>query len=429
MRSHQDLFNIAKKHLPGGVNSPVRALANLSLAPLFFERGQGPMLYDYQNNAYVDYVGGFGPCILGHAHPGVMTALQKQSAKLLCAGACHDLEARLAAIISEHIPSMAMMRMLSSGTEASMTAIRLARAATGRAKIIKFRGCYHGHVDALLLESGSGALSHGQPSSAGIPASVTEDTLLAEFNDLHSLQQCFKQYPNEIAAVIVEPVAGNMGCILPQPQFLPGIRKLCDQQQSLLIFDEIMTGFRLPSWSAQNYYHVRPDLTLLGKIIGGGLPMAAIGGSKELLSELAPLGPVYQAGTLSGNPLALATGLATLQTLTTMDSQALWKHCSTLCQHIDHIAAENQWPLITQHIGAMFGINYGLKQAASNYTEAQQQDQNVFKQCYLSLLKQGILLAPSPYESGFVSSQHNQETLNLTINALQKTRLTHPALC
>ena len=411
------LFERARAVLPGGVNSPVRAFTQVGGAPLFFERGVGPYLFDTNGKCYVDYVGSWGALINGHAHPEITDAIQTQLRRGLSFGAPTDQETELAEKIIQHMPSIAQLRFVNSGTEATMTAIRLARAYTQRDKIIKFSGCYHGHSDALLVDAGSGALTCGVPSSAGIPKEFIQHTLVCPYNDLDGVKQQFKRYPNSIAAIIVEPIAGNMGFVLPLPEFLSGLRTLCDDYGALLIFDEVMTGFRVGLNGAQGLFNVVPDLTTLGKIIGGGLPVGALGGKKNIMQQLAPLGPVYQAGTLSGNPITVAAGLANLRLVEVAGFyESLSRKTCQLTEGLEKAALQCDVPFSVAAMGAMFGFFFDNKKVV-NFRQAKRSHSRYYRHFFHAMLQRGIYLAPSPFESGFVSSAHTDGSIEATVLA------------
>lgn len=420
MTLSEDLFEQAREIIPGGVSSPVRAFKAVGGSPLFFKEGIGPYLVDVDDKRYIDYVGSWGPLILGHRHPAVVAAIKETLDTGVSFGAPIEAELKLAHKIIKHMPSIEMVRMVNSGTEATMTAIRLARGFTKRDKIIKFVGCYHGHSDSLLVKAGSGALTHGVPSSPGVPDSVVKHTLTADFNDLEQVEALFKQHKEDIAAVIVEPIAGNMGFILPQPGFLSGLRSLCDRYQSLLIFDEVMTGFRVALGGAQKVYDIKPDLTTLGKIIGGGLPVGALGGRAEVMSCLSPLGPVYQAGTLSGNPLAMAAGYATLSEI---EKEGFYEQLSNktdlLINGLMHIANYYKVPFKASSLGGMFGFCFTEKEQLVNYKDVAASDESLFKRFFHDMLQKGIYLAPSLFEAGFVSSEHQSDEINQTLVAVE----------
>jgi glutamate-1-semialdehyde 2,1-aminomutase len=422
MTYSQSLFQRAQKLIPGGVNSPVRAFGGVGGTPIFFSRGEGPYLFAVDGNRYIDYVGSFGPLILGHAHPAVIEAVQKAVSCGLSFGAPTEAEIRLAEKISELMPNIEMVRLVNSGTEATLTAIRLARGYTQRDKIIKFNGCYHGHSDSLLVKAGSGALTFGIPDSAGVPPDVVRHTLTAEYNNLEQVTALFAKEGETIAGVIVEPIAGNMNCVLPQPGFLAGLRTLCDQYNSLLIFDEVMTGFRVGPGGAQTLFKIKPDLTTLGKVIGGGLPVGAVGGRKAIMEHLAPLGPVYQAGTLSGNPVTAAAGLATLIEISKPNFyRDLSKKTSQLIDGLNNSAQQHNIPFLAQSIGSMFGIFFTDEPSILSYEQVKKTHIERFKKCFHMLLAEGIYLAPSAYEAGFVSAAHSEADIIETITKFDRT--------
>lgn len=415
------LFAQAQKHIPGGVNSPVRAFNGVGGSPLFFKSGQGAYLIDEDDNHYIDYVGSWGPMILGHAHPDILNAVKEAADNGLSFGAPTSIEIELADRVCELVPSMDMVRMVSSGTEATMSAIRLARGYTGRDKIVKFEGCYHGHADSLLVKAGSGALTLGVPTSPGVPASLAEHTLTLSYNNLDQIKEVFSQCGEEVAAIIVEPVAGNMNCIPPTPGFLEGLRALCDQFGTVLIFDEVMTGFRVALGGAQGLYQIKPDLTTLGKIIGAGMPVGAFGGKQEIMEHIAPLGPVYQAGTLSGNPIAMSAGLAMLNALSEpVFYDKLGDKVKTLCRGVQATAEHHGIPFSTNSVGGMFGWFFTESAPVSNYAQATACDIARFQKFYHLMLEEGIYLAPSAFEAGFVSSAHGEKELNQTIETADK---------
>lgn len=421
MTRSAELFRQAQQLIPGGVNSPVRAFRGVGGDPIFFKQGQGAYLFDVDDKKYIDYVGSWGPLILGHCHPAVIQAVSQVLHCGMSFGAPTELEVQLAEKICSLIPSIEKVRMVNSGTEATMTAIRLARGVTGRNKFIKFNGCYHGHSDSLLVKAGSGLLTLAIPSTPGIPSSVTEHTLIANYNDLRQTESLFAQYSQDIAAVIVEPVAGNMGCILPDPAFLRGLRELCDHYNALLIFDEVMTGFRAGLSGAQGIFAVKPDITTLGKVIGGGMPVGALGGRAEIMDYLAPEGPVYQAGTLSGNPLAMAAGLATL---TEIEKPGFFEKLSTVTQNLIQVlavAAETACiPLFTTSLGGMFGFCFSEKKQITDYADVAASDEAMFQRFYQGMLSRGIYFAPSMYEAGFVSSAHGKQEIEKTYEAAEQ---------
>jgi len=419
-RSH-DLFLQAQRHIPGGVNSPVRAFRGVGGDPVFFERAEGAWVVDADGRRYVDYVGSWGPMILGHAHPEVIRTVQETAAHGLSFGAPTELETRMADRVCELVPSMDMVRMVNSGTEATMSAIRLARGFTGREKIIKFEGCYHGHADALLVKAGSGALTLGVPSSPGVPASVAEHTLTLPYNDIEAVRETFARLGAEIAAVIVEPVAGNMNCIPPLPGFLEGLREVCSGHGSVLIFDEVMTGFRVALGGAQGHYGITPDLTTLGKVIGGGMPVGAFGGRREIMEHLAPLGPVYQAGTLSGNPVAMAAGLKTLELIGVPGFHAtLAGRTQALTEGLAERARVAGVPFTTNRAGGMFGLFFTEAAAVNSYAGVMACDAERFKRFFHGMLDEGVYLAPSAFEAGFVSAAHGEAEIEATLAAAER---------
>ncbi len=418
MNRSQELFAAATRHIPGGVNSPVRAFLAVGGDPLFIERAQGPYLFDADGKRYIDYVGSWGPMIAGHANAHVVEAVRATALKGLSFGAPTAAEIDMADRLCELVPSMDMVRMTSSGTEATMSAIRLARGHCGRDRIVKFEGCYHGHADALLVKAGSGALTLGVPSSPGVPASFVEHTVTLSYNDSEQVREFFASEGDSVACIIVEPVAGNMNCIPPLPGFLETLREVCDQSGSVLIFDEVMTGFRVALGGAQAHYGVKPDMTTLGKVIGGGMPVGAFGGRREIMSDLAPLGPVYQAGTLSGNPVAMAAGLATLEIVTTA---GFYEHLDTIAKSlvagILAAAREHGVAMCANQVGGMFGLFFTDVETVSNFEQATRCDNERFKQFFHAMLDAGIYLAPSAFEAGFVSSAHDQKHIEATVTA------------
>ena len=419
MERSSTLFNEAKNYIPGGVNSPVRAFQGVGGEPIYFERGEGAYLYDVDGNAYIDYVGSWGPMILGHSNPFIVDAVRAELDKGLGFGAPTEIETSLAKKICQLMPSIELVRMVSSGTEATMSAIRLARGYTKRDKIVKFEGCYHGHSDSLLVKAGSGALTLGVPTSPGVPSDLAKHTLTLEYNNLDSVKALFSKMGEEVGCIIVEPVAGNMNCIPPKEGFLQGLRKLCDDYGSVLIFDEVMTGFRVALGGAQAYYQVKPDLTTLGKVIGGGLPVAAFGGQREIMNQIAPLGPIYQAGTLSGNPLSMASGLAMLSILEADDSfyQNLSDSTEYLVNGIVSAASTSNVSMTSNSVGGMFGLFFSSEEKVTNFSQVSNCDIELFKKFYKSMIKQGVYLAPSAYECGFLSAAHGKNELDETINA------------
>ncbi len=421
----REAFARAKRVIPGGVNSPVRAFKSVGREPVFIERGEGARLWDIDGNSYIDYVGSWGPLILGHAHPEVVEAIKKTAERGSSFGAPTELETELAEEVLQAYPSMDMIRMVNSGTEATMSALRLARGVTGRTKIVKFEGCYHGHSDSLLIKAGSGALTFGVPNSPGVPASTAATTISASFNDLAGLQQIFSQDGADIAAVILEPVAGNMGVVLPEPGFLEGLRQLTGQYGTLLIFDEVMTGFRVSYGGAQARFGIDPDLTCLGKVIGGGLPVGAYGGKRKFMEQISPSGPVYQAGTLSGNPLAMAAGLATLKCLQRPGTyEALERKTLRLAQGLQGIAKELGRPAWVNAIGAMFSV-FLTNEPVRDFAGACTSDTELFAKYFRGMLERGIYLAPSQFEAAFMSTAISDADIGYT---LEQARMVLKAL-
>lgn len=418
MNQSETLFQRAGQHIPGGVNSPVRAFKAVGGTPVFIDKADGAYLYDVDGNRYIDYVLSWGPMIMGHNHPIVRQAVIDRAEFGLSYGAPTELEILLAERICEALPNMEMVRMVNSGTEATMSALRIARGCTGRDAIVKFEGCYHGHSDSLLVKAGSGALTFGVPSSPGVPASLAEHTITLTYNDPESLRQCFAQRGHEIACVIVEPVCGNMSCILPTPEFRAALREVCDQSGALLILDEVMTGFRFGTGGAQTYYGIDADLTALGKIIGGGMPVGAFGGKKRYMEYVSPLGPVYQAGTLSGNPIAMASGLATLSIISEPGFyEPLFARTTALCKGIQEQADKAGVPFTTNHAGTMFGLFFTDAPKVENYQQVMACDTQRFAKFFHSMLRQGVYLAPASYEAGFMSSAHSDADIEHTIAA------------
>ena len=410
------LFEKAKRVIPGGVNSPVRAFRSVGGDPVFFARGNGPFLYDTDGKKYIDYVGSWGPMILGHAHPEVLSRVKAIIDNGLSFGAPTEIEITLAEKVCELMPNVEKVRMVNSGTEAAMSAIRLARGFTGRDKIVKFEGCYHGHADGLLVKAGSGALTLGVPTSPGVPADYARHTVTLTYNDIAQAQDVFNDIGSEIAAVIVEPVAGNMNCVAPVPGFLDGLRQLTEQYQSLLIFDEVMTGFRVALGGAQTLYNIKPDLTVLGKVIGGGMPVGAFGGRADIMDHIAPEGPVYQAGTLSGNPVAMCAGLATLDLISHPGFyEQLEGKANALLQGLMDAASKNNIPFTTNQVGGMFGLFFSDEEKISYFSQVMACDQERFKTFFHGMLQQGIYLAPSAFEAGFISAAHDTEEIEQTI--------------
>jgi glutamate-1-semialdehyde 2,1-aminomutase len=414
------LYRQAQACIVGGVNSPVRAFKGVGGTPVFAQRGEGAYFFSADGQRYIDYVGSWGPLILGHAHPTVISAVQQACSNGLSFGMPCEIETQLAKKICQLMPNVELVRMVNSGTEATMTAIRLARGFTGRSKIIKFNGCYHGHSDSLLAKAGSGLLTLGIPSCPGIPPAVAEQTLTLEFNDLEGVKQTFSQCGEAIAAIIVEPIAGNMNFIPASNTFLAGLRALCDQYSSLLIFDEVMTGFRVALGGAQALYNIKPDLTTLGKVIGGGMPVGALGGSQVVMEHLAPLGAVYQAGTLAGNPIAMQAGLSTLELIANPKFyQQLGERTEQLVNQLAACAQATQLPFSARSVGGMFGFTFTSK-AVNNFADIQACDSQLFAKFFHAMLAEGIYFAPSAYEAGFVSSAHSSEDIAATVAAAEK---------
>jgi len=414
----ESLFELAQKRIPGGVNSPVRAFKGVGGTPVFFKRGEGAYLFDEDGNRYVDYVNSWGPLILGHGAPTVIEAIQKQLLDGLSFGAPTEIEIEMADKVCEIYPSMDMVRMVSSGTEATMSAIRLARGYTGRDKMVKFEGCYHGHADSLLVKAGSGLLTLGTPSSPGVPSVLADLTITLTHNDLDGVKACFEKIGNEVACVIVEPIAGNMNCIPPEHGFLEGLREQCTKYGIVLIFDEVMCGFRAAKGGAQEVYKVTPDMTTLGKVIGGGMPVGAFGGKREIMEHLAPLGPVYQAGTLSGNPIAMAAGKAMLDAISEPGFyDDLTEKTKMLCSGLEALAESHNIPFTTNQVGSMFGFFFSEEKNISRFEQVQKCDQERFKAFYRGMLEEGIYLAPSSYEAGFVCSALSIADIEFTLQA------------
>lgn len=412
------LFNAAQRCIPGGVNSPVRAFNGVGGSPVFIARAEGAYLFDEDGNRYVDYVGSWGPMIVGHLHPSVRAAIVDQLDRGMSFGTPTAIETRLAEKVCALIPSLEKVRMVSSGTEAAMSAIRLARGYTGRSTIVKFEGCYHGHADSLLVKAGSGALTMGVPTSPGVPAELAKLTLTANFNDLEDVERLFAEMGPEIAAVIVEPIAGNMNCVPPVPGFLEGLREITTRHGSLLIFDEVMTGFRVHRHSAQGLYGVTPDLTVLGKVIGGGLPVGAFGGPARIMDAIAPTGPIYQAGTLSGNPLAMASGLATLELLEVPGFHARLEESTVkLTEGLERAAREAGVAFTTNRVAGMFGLFFSSSAQVSTYAEVKACDVSRFQRFFHEMLQRGVYLAPSAFEAGFISAAHGEDEIAQTLAA------------
>ena len=414
---NEELFLRAQLRIPAGVNSPVRAFRSVGGTPLFLERASGAYLWDADSKRYIDYVGSWGPMVLGHTHPAVVEAVQAAAGRALSFGAPTESEIELAELICTLVPSIEMVRLVSSGTEATMTAIRLARGHTGRAKIVKFEGCYHGHADSLLVKAGSGALTFGNPSSAGVPEDIAKHTLVLDYNDSAQVKTLFAAHGAEIAGVIVEPVAGNMNLILPKAGFLETLREECTRHGAVLIFDEVMTGFRVSLGGAQERYGIRPDLTTLGKVIGGGMPVGAFGGRREIMEKIAPLGPVYQAGTLSGNPVAVAAGLATLKLVSQPGFAArVEKTTQALVAGLAEEANRAKVPFSAQSVGSMFGI-YFRDRAPTSFAEVMTSNRERFNGFFHAMLMRGVYLAPSAFETGFVSASHGPAEIESTLAA------------
>ncbi|MBR9791779.1 MAG: glutamate-1-semialdehyde 2,1-aminomutase [Gammaproteobacteria bacterium] len=421
MQRSEQLFERAQLSIPGGVNSPVRAFKAVGGTPRFIEKADGPYIYDVDGKRYIDYVQSWGPMVLGHNNDKIREAVIHAAASGLSFGAPTEAEIIMAEKVREIVPSMEMVRMVNSGTEATMSAIRLARGYTGKNKLVKFEGCYHGHADSLLVKAGSGALTLGVPSSPGVPADVAQHTLTVEYNNLDSVKQVFAEVGDDIACIIVEPVAGNMNCIPPVDGFLQGLRDICDEHGAVLIFDEVMTGFRVSRGGAQERYGVTPDLTCLGKVIGGGMPVGAFGGKKSILTHIAPTGPVYQAGTLSGNPIAMAAGLAAMEQIAEPGLyEPIFNSTKALVEGFQAIADEHGIPFTTNHAGSMFGLFFTDVDKVVNYQQAINCNQERFKQFYHGMLNEGVYLAPASYEAGFVSKMHTQDIVDATLEAARK---------
>ncbi|MHB0818913.1 glutamate-1-semialdehyde 2,1-aminomutase [Stutzerimonas stutzeri] len=421
MSRSEILFASAQTHIPGGVNSPVRAFRSVGGTPLFLKHAEGAYVTDEDGKRYVDYVGSWGPMILGHSHPEVLDAVRRQLQHGLSYGAPTAMETEMAELVCSMVPSMDMVRMVSSGTEATMSAIRLARGYTGRDSIIKFEGCYHGHSDSLLVKAGSGALTQGVPSSAGVPAAFAQYTLTLPFNDLPAVEEMLANVGKEVACIIVEPVAGNMNCVPPAPGFLEGLREQCDKHGVVLIFDEVMTGFRVALGGAQAHFGVTPDLTTFGKIIGGGMPVGCFGGKRAIMECIAPLGPVYQAGTLSGNPLAMAAGLTTLKLISRPGFHAeLTDYTSRMLQGLQDRADAAGIPFVTTQVGGMFGLYFSGADDIVTFDDVMQSDAERFKQFFHAMLDGGVYLAPSAFEAGFTSIAHGDKELQLTLDAAER---------
>ena len=420
MNRNAQLFEASQKLIPGGVNSPVRAFKGVGGTPVFFSRAEGSRVWDADGREYIDYVGSWGPAILGHAHPATVKAVQDAAARGLSFGAPTEAELQIAELITQLVPSIEKVRLVSSGTEATMSAIRLARGFTGRSKIVKFEGCYHGHADFLLVKAGSGALTFGNPTSAGVPAETAAQTLVLDYNDVAGLERTFAEVGRDIACIIVEPFAGNMNLVKPTAAFMDAMRALCDHYGALLIFDEVMTGFRVDLTSAQGLLRIKPDLTTLGKVIGGGMPVGAFGGRADIMDKLAPLGPVYQAGTLSGNPVAVAAGLATLQAISApgfYDRLAASTH--SLVLGLQAAAQTAGVTFCADSVGGMFGLYFSATPPTS-FAEVMQMDKEKFNRFFHAMLDQGVYLAPSAFEAGFVSAAHTEADIAATVEAARK---------
>ena len=422
MPTSKQAFDEAHKYIPGGVNSPVRAFKSVGGTPVFIKHAQGAYIHDINDKQYIDYVGSWGPMILGHAHPEVIAVVQSAAEQGLSFGTPTEIETEMAKIVCELIESIEMVRMVSSGTEATMSAIRLARGHTSRNKIIKFEGCYHGHADSLLVKAGSGALTLGVASSPGIPPELAAHTITLTYNNLEEVENAFNEIGDEIACVIVEPIAGNMNCVPPVKDFLQGLRKLCSEHKAILIFDEVMTGFRVARGGAQQLYKVTPDLTTLGKILGGGMPVGAFGGERKIMESIAPTGPVYQAGTLSGNPIAMAAGLTTLKLLSERGfHDRLHRKTKLLIDGITEAAKQNNIPFTTNYVCGMFGLFFTDEEKVTQFSQVMSCNQEHFNNFFNSMLEQGVYFAPSSYEAGFMSAAHTEEDIQKTIELSETT--------
>lgn len=420
MTTNSELFDRAQKHIPGGVNSPVRAFKSVGGTPRFIEKAEGACVWDSEGNKYIDYVGSWGPAIVGHAHPEVVEAVQQAASRGISFGMPTELEIKLAETLCERIPSLDQVRLVSSGTEATMSAIRLARGATGRNKIIKFEGCYHGHADSLLVKAGSGLLTLGNPNSAGVPESFVEHTLVLKYNDLSQLEQTFEKIGSEIACVIVEPIAGNMNLVRPKKEFLEGLRRLCTEHGTILIFDEVMTGFRVGPQGAQGLFGITPDMTTLAKVIGGGLPVGAFGGRADIMDNIAPLGDVYQAGTLSGNPVCVTAGLKTLEIIARPGFyEKLETQNKKFTSGMLELAKKHGVPFAAQSLGGMFGL-YFREGLPETFEDVSASDAEVFKRFFHAMLSAGVHMAPSSFEAGFVSAAHTDEVIQETLSIADK---------
>ncbi|MBR7059903.1 MAG: glutamate-1-semialdehyde 2,1-aminomutase [Neisseriaceae bacterium] len=421
MNRNETLFEDAKKFIPGGVNSPVRAFGSVGGVPRFIRCAKGACVWDEDDRSYIDYIGSWGPAIVGHAHPEVIKAVSKAAESGLSFGAPTAGEIEIAKEIIKLVPSVEQVRLVSSGTEATMSAIRLARGFTGRDLIIKFEGCYHGHSDSLLVKAGSGMLTFGTPNSGGVPADFTRNTLVLPYNDCNAISDVFREYGKQIACVIVEPFAGNMNLVRPSTEFMQTLRTITQKHDAILIFDEVMTGFRVALGGAQSLHDIKPDLTTMGKVIGGGMPLAAFGGRADIMAKISPLGDVYQAGTLSGNPIAVTAGLKTLE-LIQKDGfyENLTQQASKLTQGLQELANKYNIPLLADNVGGMFGIYFGLDKLPQNYQDMQKCDGKLFKKFFHAMLETGVMFAPSPFEAGFVSAAHDNEFINITLERAEK---------
>jgi glutamate-1-semialdehyde 2,1-aminomutase len=422
MSSAEQLFQRASAHIPGGVNSPVRAFRAVGGTPIFIDRADGAYMFDTDGKRYIDYVLSWGPMLMGHNHPTVREAVVRQAEKGLSFGAPTELEIQLADRICEIMPNMDLVRMVNSGTEATMSAIRLARGYTGRDIIVKFEGCYHGHSDSLLIKAGSGALTLGVPSSPGVPACLAEHTMTLTYNDTEGLRQAFAEHGDRIACLIVEPVTGNMNCVLPKPEFLRAMREVCNESGAVFILDEVMTGFRFGTHGAQGHYGIEADLTTLGKVVGGGMPVGAFGGKREIMEHIAPLGPVYQAGTLSGNPIAMAAGLATMEVISQPGFyEPIFARTRALCEGMQAAADAAGVPFTTNHAGTMFGGFFTDQAQVENYADVMACDTEAFGRFFHHMLKRGVYLAPASYEAGFMSAAHSDDDLEETFAAARES--------
>lgn len=421
MSRSEELYQRAQKRIPGGVNSPVRAFNGVGGTPVFLQKGEGAYVYDEDNQRYVDYVGSWGPMIIGHSHPDVLNAIRAQMDLGLSFGAPTEIEIDMAEKVCELVPSMDMVRMVSSGTEATMSAIRLARGYTKRDKIVKFEGCYHGHSDSLLVKAGSGALTLGIPNSPGVPADLAQHTVTLQYNDIESVKQCFAEIGSEIACIIVEPVAGNMNCIPPIEGFLETLRDVCDESGAVLIFDEVMTGFRVALGGAQEKFNIKPDLTTLGKVIGAGMPVGAFGGRRDIMEHIAPLGAIYQAGTLSGNPIAMTAGLTALNLISEPGfHETLTAKSEKLMQGLKSAADDAGVPFHSVSVGGMFGFFFTEADRITSFAEMQACDAEKFKKFFHLMLQEGVYFAPAAFEAGFISQAHTDEDIAFTIAAAKK---------